>query len=154
MMGVALAWIINEISFQFLKTDAAREPKTIILTIPAGTNARVSRGEREPSLPEGMVFVIGDTLIIDNKDDVNHQLGPVFIPAGTRANMTFKTAEKYSYECSFVPDNAFGLDVQIPVAAQTRLLGAVFAGLPLGVLIALYSILVWPNTSRAGTADQ
>ena len=153
LVGVFVAWIINEISYQFLKTDAAREPTTIILTIPAGTHTRVASGEREPSLPEGMVFVIGDTLIIDNQDEVNHQLGPVFVPAGTRASMNFDTAEKFSYECSFVQDKTFGLDVQLPVTAQTRLLGALFAGLPMGALIALYSMLVgskssWERTPR------
>jgi len=154
IMGVLLAWIFNELSYQFLKTDAAREPRIITLTIPPGTGSRVSQGDNEPSLPEGMGFVIGDTLIIDNQDDVNHQLGPVFIPAGARAKMDFKTAEKFSYECSFVPDNTFGLDVQEPVTAQTRLLGAIFAGVPMGALIALYSTLLGSKASREGTSDQ
>ncbi len=146
--GVLLAWLMNEITFRFLKSNGSRAPEIIELEIPEGTAARVARGEQQPSLPEGMVFVIGDTLVIKNDDTENHQLGPLFIPAGTKASMKFNNTDKYSYACSFVPDKTFGLDVQLPVTALTRFTGALFAGLPLGALIALYSFVLRPSAKK------
>ena len=151
LLGVLLAWGMNEITYQFLKTDASRAPETIELVIPAGTARRVANGESEPSIPEGMVLVIGDTLIVRNEDDADHQLGPLFIPAGTSASLNFNAAEKYAYSCSFVPDKSFGLDVQLPVTPLTRLMGAVFAGLPLGALIALYSFVISSSGKKTVT---
>lgn len=148
IIGIILAWGMNEISYIFLKTDASRAPGTIELVIPAGTAARVARGDKEPSIPEGMVFVIGDTLVVRNDDSLDHQLGPLFIPSGTSATLKFNTAEKMSYSCSFSASKAFGMDVQLPVTSFTRFTGAVLAGLPLGVLIALYSFVLQPTVSK------
>ena len=152
LIGVALAWGMNELTYHYLKSDSTRPPKTVELVIPAGTAQRVERGEAEAGIPTGMVFVIGDRLVVRNQDSANHQLGPLFIPAGSSATMRFEAAEKYSYSCSFVPQKTFGLDVQLPVTWATRAIGAVLAGLPLGVLIALYSLVVGPPTRRAALA--
>ncbi len=141
-IGVLLAWVMNEITFQFLRNDASRAPEKIELVIPKGTGEKIAQGSVEPTIPEGMVFVIGDVLTVINQDGINHQLGPLYIPAGTSASLTFDIADKYSYSCSFVPDKTFGLDVQLPVTPMTRLTGAIFAGLPLGALIALYSFVI------------
>ncbi len=63
-------------SFYFLK-ETARPPQEIVLTIPSGTADQVARGEQPPSIPENMVFVVGDTLVVKNDDTVDHKLGPV-----------------------------------------------------------------------------
>jgi hypothetical protein len=139
-IGVLVAWGMNEVMFRLLRTDSARSPDKIELLIPDGTAERVRRGESVPTIPKGMVFVIGDTLTVNNQDSADHQLGPFFIPAKSATRLEFKTAEQYSYSCSFSPDDFFGLDVRLPVTPGTRLAGAVFAGLPLGVLIGLYSL--------------
>ena len=34
-----------------------------------------------------MSFVVGDTLVVKNEDSVEHQLGPLWIPAGSSASM-------------------------------------------------------------------
>jgi hypothetical protein len=47
-----------------------------------------------------------------------------------------------AFECSFQPGNYFGLDVREPLTADTRLYGILFAGLPMAVLIALYSFII------------
>jgi hypothetical protein len=139
-IGVLVAWGMNEVTFRLLRTDSARSPEKIELLIPDGTADRVRRGETVPAIPQGMVFVIGDTLTVNNQDSADHQLGPFFIPAKSATRLEFKTAEKYSYSCTFSPDDFFGLDVRLPVTPGTRFAGAVFAGLPLGVLIGLYSL--------------
>jgi len=149
LIGVALAWVMNEITYHFLRSDSARPPATIELVIPAGTAERVSHGESEVSIPKGMVFVVGDIFMIKNEDVSAHQLGPLFIPPGSSAVMTFDAAESYAYACSFAPDRSFGMDVQLPVTFLTRLTGAIFAGLPLGVLIALYGVAVRSSAPSA-----
>jgi hypothetical protein len=42
--------------------------------------------------------------------------------------------------CSFQTDKYFGLDVHEPVTLGTRVVGILTAGLPLGILIALYAV--------------
>jgi hypothetical protein len=148
-VGILLAWGVNELMFHFLKSASARAPQTIELVIPAGTADKIHRGDREPSIPDGLAFVVGDILVVRNDDSTEHELGPLFIPAGSTATMTLGTADKYSYQCSFTPDSLFGLDVQLAVTALTRLTGAVLAGLPLGMLIALYSLVAAPAKPKA-----
>jgi hypothetical protein len=149
LIGVLLAWGMNELTYRLLKTGSSRAPKTIELVIPAGTAEKVVQGQGQPTIPKNMIFVVGDTLVVRNADTKNHQLGPLFIPAGTSASLGFSAVEKYAYSCSFVPGNYLGLDVQLPVTALTRLTGAIFAGLPLGVLIALYSLIVSSSRKKA-----
>jgi len=50
--------------------------------------------------------------------------------------------EILAYECSFQTSNYLGLDVREPLTFGTRLYGILFAGLPLDVLIAIYSVLM------------
>jgi len=141
LFGLLIGVAVSEITFVFLK-ESARPPKAIILTIPAGTAESVARGEQPPSLPENMVFVVGDVLTVRNQDSVDHQLGPLWIPAGASANLELGTEENLAYECSFQTTNYIGFDVREPLTTGTRVYGILFAGIPLGVLIALYSFIM------------
>jgi hypothetical protein len=87
--------------------------------------------------------------VVKNQDVVDHQLGPLFIPSGTSASLTLSDANSYTYTCSFQPSQVFGLDVQEPVTSATRLYGILFAGLPLGMMLGIYSFLVWPITPKS-----
>lgn len=149
-IGILLAIVLNEGSFFFLRSEAGRAPRSIELLIPAGTAERMARGEASPEIPADMVFVIGDTLVVRNEDTVDHRLGPLFVPAGTSASMKLDRAENFIFECSFQPSNYFGLDVREPVTWETRIYGILFAGVPLGLLLSLYSFLVWPLRSDSG----
>lgn len=141
LIGFAVGILLNEITFYFLR-ETARAPQTVELVIPAGTAEQVKRGEQAPSLPENMTFVVGDKLLVINQDAVDHQLGPLWIPAGASASLQLDTEQSYAYECSFQPGNYFGLDVYEPLTFSTRIYGILFAGIPLGVLIALYSFIM------------
>ena len=141
LIGLVIGAAISEITFLFLK-ESARPPKSIELVIPVGTAKRVARGEKSPSIPESMTFVVGDVLIVKNEDTANHQLGPLWIPAGTTASLSLEAVESYAYSCSFQPGKYIGLDVHEPLTFGTRLYGILFAGLPMGGLIALYSLIV------------
>jgi len=92
LIGIALGAAISELSFVFLH-ETARPPKDVFLTIPAGTAAQVARGEQPPSIPQDMIFVVGDTLVMKNEDNVDHKLGQLWIPANSTARLPLNVAE-------------------------------------------------------------
>jgi len=153
LLGILTGIGINELTFPFLKTDAGRAPERIELVIPAGTAERVAHGESNPSLPDKMVFVLGDTLVVKNNDVVTHQLGPLLVPAGTSASMTLNQPENLVFTCTFQPTEFQGLDVHEPVTLLTRVEGILISGIPLGFLYALYSFLVWPLKRKEPIAE-
>lgn len=146
LLGLLLGVVISEIPFLFLQ-ETARPPEQITLVIPNGTAEQVERGEQPPTIPENMVFVVGDTLTVKNEDSVDHKLGPLWIPKNSSAQLSLDQEESFAYECSFQPGKYLGLDVQEPLTMGTRVYGIIYAGLPLGVLIALYS-LVMPSKKK------
>ena len=139
LIGLVLSVAITEIPFIFLR-ETARPPKEITLVIPNGTAEEVARGEQPPGIPENMNFVVGDTLIVKNQDSVDHQLGPLWIPAHSSAQLSLDQVERLAYECSFQPTKFLGLDVNEPLTLGTRIFGIVYIALPLGILFSLYSI--------------
>jgi len=141
LIGIGLGFVLSELAFYF-QHDTARPPQDVVLTIPAGTAAEVARGEQPPAIPKDMIFVVGDTLVVVNKDNVNHKLGQLWIPANSSARLALDAEGNIAYECSFQPDNIFGLDVRQALTLSTRISGVLFAGLPLGMLIAVYSFVM------------
>lgn len=146
LLGLLLGAAISEVPFLFLR-ETARPPEEITLVIPNGTSEQVARGEQPPSIPENMSFVVGDILVIRNEDVVDHKLGQLWIPANSTAQLSLDQEQSFAYECSFQPGNYFGLDVNEPLTLGTRLYGILYAGIPLGVLIALYA-LVMPTKKK------
>jgi hypothetical protein len=141
LIGLLIGVVINEISFLFLR-ETARPPKVIELVIPEGTSDKVARGETSPSIPASMTFVVGDTLMVKNEDTTSHQLGPLWIPAKASASMSLDVADSYAYSCSFEPSQYFGMDVHEALTLGTRVYGILYSGLPLGMIIAVYSVLM------------
>ena len=138
-LGLGIGVLVGEIPFLFMR-ETARPPQTIEITIPPGTAERVAQGEQPPTIPENMTFVIGDVLVINNQDVVDHKLGALWIPPNTSAQLELSVKENLAYECSFQPGRYFGLDVREPLTVSTRLYGILYAGVPMGILIALYSL--------------
>ena len=56
--------------------------------------------------------------------------------------ISMRAAESYAYSCSFQPGQYFGLDVHEALTTWTRVYGILFSGIPLGVLIALYALIM------------
>lgn len=144
LIGIAIGVLISEVSFIFLQ-ETARPPQEMVLTIPAGTAEQVARGEQPPSIPKDMIFVVGDTLVMKNEDSVDHKLGELWIPANSTAQLALNEEQNMAFECSFQAGNYFGLDVRQSLTWGTRLYGVLYAGVPLGILIALYSFVVPPK---------
>ena len=151
LLGFGLAAVMSEAAFQLFKREN-REPARIELVIPAGTAARVAQGEAPPGLPQDMTFVVGDTLAVVNQDSADHQLGPLWVPAGATASMNLSTEESYALECSFQPSKYFGLDVREPVTWGTRFSGIFFAGFPLAGIFSVYSILLGGDKKKKESA--
>jgi hypothetical protein len=141
VIGLLAGIVISEVPFLFLH-ETARPPREIILTIPAGTAEQVARGEQPPSIPENMVFVVGDRLVVRNDDSVDHKLGPLWIPAKSSAQLALDQEESLAYECSFQPGKYFGLDVQEPLTTGTRVLGILFTAIPMAALFVLFGLFI------------
>jgi hypothetical protein len=144
VLGLLIGVLVSEVPFLFLR-ETARAPREIVLTIPAGTAAQVANGEQPPSIPENMSFVVGDRLVVNNEDSVDHKLGPLWIPAKTSAQLALDQEESLAYECSFQPGNYFGLDVHEPLTLGTRVYGILFVAFPMAIMIALYSFMIAPK---------
>jgi hypothetical protein len=141
LIGIAVGAVVSEVPFLFIR-ETARPPREVVLTIPVGTADQVARGEQPPSIPKDMIFVVGDTLVMKNEDNVDHKLGQLWIPANSTARLALNEEQNMAFECSFQPGNYFGLDVRQSLTWSTRIYGILYAGLPLGILIALYSFVI------------
>lgn len=144
-VGLALGAGISELSFWLLDNGQTRPPRRVQLDIPAGTAARVARGEADPTLPPNMSFVVGDELVVTNHDSESHQLGPLFIPAGASASMRLAAEQGYTLLCSFEPSKYLSLTVLPPLTLGTRVVGILEVGINVGVLIAAYAVFAMPG---------
>lgn len=142
LVGLLIAAIVSEVAFRSMGNTSSRPPQTIKLIIPAGASQKVSNGQSVVS--DGMIFMIGDTLEIVNQDSSTHTFGPLFIPPGTSASLDLNTIERLAYSCSFEPTKYFGLDVREGLTLGTRINGILLAGLPMGLLLSVYSVIAWP----------
>lgn len=142
VFGVLAAAVISEVTFRLQGETTSRDPQTILLVIPAGTAIKVAQGQSV--LPSGQVFMLGDTLQVKNEDSVTQTLGPLVIPPGASASMKLVQVGSLSYTCSFQPTKYYGIEVQQGLTLSMRVQAALLAGLPLGVLIGIYSLVIKP----------
>lgn len=141
-IGIIVAAVFSEVTFRLQGDTTSRDPKTIILVIPAGTAAKVAQGQS--IIPAGQTFMVGDTLQVKNEDSVTQSLGPLVIPPGSSASMKLNQVGSLSYTCSFQPTKYYGIDVQQGVTLGTRMVASLVAGIPLGVLLGVYSLVARP----------
>jgi hypothetical protein len=149
ILGIVAAAFISEVAFRLQGETSSRDPRTFLLVIPAGTAAKVSQGQSV--LPAGQVFMVGDTLQVKNEDSVTQTLGPLVIPPGSSASLQLNQVGSLSYTCSFQPAKYYGIEVQQGLTFGMRLEAALLAGLPLGVLIGVYSLVVKPLKPKTKT---
>ena len=140
--------VISEGSHLLNKEKTDREPEVVELVIPPGTAERIAAGEEITTIPEGLVFVLGDTLLIVNQDDTNHELGPLYIPAGANASLVMEDANKYTLGCTFQPSRYFDFDVRQRTTLESRLQALMLAAPPSTAFFFIYSLLVYPITKK------
>ena len=155
VLGLSLVFVtlFNEAVYLLQKDQSDRAPKTIELVIPAGTARQVEAGEKVVSIPSEISFVVGDVLEVKNMDDVNHQLGPVWVPPGASARLEMKQAEKMAYTCSFQTTRYLGLDVRQPTTLGTRLTALAVAAPTMTSLLFVYSLLVFPVKKASSSSS-
>lgn len=139
--------VISEVGIRLQRENSARAPKTVELTIPAGTASKVEAGLEAPGIPNEMTFVLGDVLLVHNLDKVGHSLGPLLIPPGAKASMPLDQADNLSLSCSFTASNYLGLDIIPPTTLSTRLTALGFAVPPTAAMVYVYSLLAFPIKS-------
>ena len=142
--SVLLVWLGSELAYQTIKDAFERHPEEITLTIPNGTAVRVAAGVEEPTIPDELSFVVGDSLVVYNDDDVAHELGPLFIPAGASASLMMEDASVFEYTCSFRPTSYLGLTVRETTTLNVRLIAIAYVSPATAIIIFLYSLAVKP----------
>jgi len=148
---VALIFVgtINETAHLLQKDATDRPSKTLELVIPAGTAHRVNTGGGEPTIPEELTFVVGDSLVVKNLDEVPHELGPLFIPAGASASMRMEDSNKYTLGCTFSPSKYLDFDVRSRTTVNSRIQALSLATPPTAMFFFVYSLLIFPiNLSK------
>ena len=154
VLAIVAVAAINEGAFFLLKEKGDRAPETVELIIPEGTAERVAQGEQIPAIPEEMVFVIGDVLKVVNRDSVDHQLGPIWVPAGASGSIVLEQADKFAYRCSFQASRYLGLDVRVGTTVKSRVQALLLAAPPTAVFLFIYSLLIFPIKENKKQADQ
>ena len=144
IISFVFVFAFSEIAYALTRSGEDRDPQEIILVIPTGTAEKVVAGQAEPSIPQEMNFVVGDTLIVKNDDAADHQLGPLFIPAGTSANLPLQKASHFEYDCSFQPTNFFGIQVRQQATFNFRFFAIAYATPATAVFLYVYSIAAFP----------
>jgi hypothetical protein len=144
LISLALTWVANEAFFRLQRQSYDRAPREVELVIPPGTAGHVADGGTVPSIPEEMVFVVGDVLVVRNEDSESHQLGPLWVPAASTARLSLDQPMNYVYNCSFQPSSYMGLEVRTPTTLGTRLQGLLLAAPATIIFVFLYSLLLYP----------
>lgn len=144
VISTLIAIAVNEGTFLLQREVYDRPPQTFTLVIPAGAGEQVAAGKDPVGVPEEMIFVVGDKLVVVNQDSVAHELGPIYVPPGATGSMVMDVAENLAYSCSFQSDGYLGLDVRRATTLTTRLIGLGLTAPTLGILIFLYSLVALP----------
>ena len=146
VFGISLigVFVLSEIAYAILQEGEDKLPMEVVLVIPDGTAEKVAAGEEEPNIPDEIIFIQGDTLRVDNEDQVPHQLGPVFIPAGSSASLKMDEAENFEYSCSFRPTQYLGLNVREATTLNIRLIALGYVTPATAIFIFLYSLVIYP----------
>jgi hypothetical protein len=153
-ISLVLVFTGSEVAYIFQKEAYDRAPQVVELIIPAGTADLIANGKAVPtSIPEEMIFVVGDTLVVHNEDSADHVLGPVWVPAGTSASLVMEKASRFAYECSFQSSNYLGLDVRQPTTWGTRLTALALAAPATTVFLFVYSLVIFPIRARYEAGD-
>lgn len=137
-------FLIAEIAWLLQKEKTTRGPQVVELVIPAGTADVVAAGNWNPAIPKSLVFVVGDTLLVKNQDEVSHELGPLWIPAKSSASLRLDRPTDVAYTCSFQPTNYMGLTIREATTWRSRLMAMVYGVPPLAMFLLVYSFVVFP----------
>jgi plastocyanin len=81
------------------------------IVVPAGTQARLDRGETVDVMPARLELHVGDTLRIENRDQVAQAVGPYLVHAGDVFEITYGAPGNYRGFCSLSGGDGYELIV-------------------------------------------
>ena len=107
-----------------------------------------------PTIPDEMVFMLGDTLEVKNEDDVSHQLGPDLGSAGFNRQVGAGTGTKAGLFL-FIPTRAVFWAGCTPAdnTLSTRITGVGLVTPATTALLFVYSLLIFP-VKQTGAGEQ
>jgi len=80
--------------------------------IPAGTADAIARGADVQIIPADLDLRLADRLVVVNRDDVTHQIGPFRIAPGETFDRGFDSAVSLSGFCSLHPSSGIEISVE------------------------------------------
>lgn len=92
IIGGVMVWIA-------VNGDQPREPVTIEIVVPAGTQDRMDAGEKVVVMPTRLEFRVGDMIHIVNEDDVRQSVGPYVLDAGKDMILQYGAPGVYEGYC-------------------------------------------------------
>lgn len=81
-------------------------------TIPAGTGARLARGEKVEILPQRIDAQVGEVIRIVNDDERGYLLGPFYVGPGETLTQRFTAPGTFRGECVVHPSGELLLRVE------------------------------------------
>jgi plastocyanin len=79
---------------------AKAKAKVVEIVVPAGTQAKLDRGELVDVMPAELYFKVGDVIRIRNDDSVDQYAGPYLVQAGQQFELKFGSPGKYGGLCN------------------------------------------------------
>lgn len=87
-------------------------PSETVIEVEAGTYDRMADGEELELVPDRLELEVGDTLVIVNRDDALHQVGPYTVAPHQTLRQTFTAAGTVSGPCSLHPSGEVTIEIR------------------------------------------
>ena len=87
------------------------EPAEHVITIPAGTAARLEQGDDVNVIPANLDYRLRDVLVVINEDTAGHQIGPYVVGPGEQLETRFAEAATVEGFCSLHPSGRVTINV-------------------------------------------
>lgn len=111
-LGLGLfALIAGIVGVSILLSLSDDGPETIEVVVPLGAGEQLAAGEELELLPARLEVEVGDTLVIDNRDTADHQVGPYVVGAGERLEQTFTSEGRLEGVCTIHPSGEIAIIV-------------------------------------------
>jgi hypothetical protein len=95
-----------------LYTEDSREAAVQTIVIDEGANDLIALGQNPLDIPSTWGFLADDTLVLDNRDEVTHMLGPWSVLPNTIGRFELQPADAGFLATSLHPSGAVTIDVE------------------------------------------
>lgn len=89
-----------------------RQPETLEIVVPAGTQQRLTAGEDVEVMPARLELRVGDTLLIRNEDSVTQSVGPYMVKANGQIRLTYGVAGRFEGYCPLSAGDRYEIIVE------------------------------------------